>query len=376
MLICLLVENIVYSRRLKHIPVRITISGTRGKTTIVRLLASVLREQGRCVLAKTTGSDARYINPDGSEEAIPRRGLVSIIEQKKLIRRAHRQRVECLITEIMSISSENHFIETHKLIKPHITVLSNFRNDHLGSSRESLRTVTGQFLNDIYPGSRVFIHANEINSYIKEEADNQRATLSTVENNAPGGSAGSEKIKDLHFTENIDLVFSVSEFLGIEAKIIQKGIEKAEMDTGRLEVYRLRHKTRDVYFVNSFAANDPHSSSLVMEKILGLMNIVEPVIYGLLSLRSDRGERSRQWLDFVSADGNAFKNIFITGMHANVFIRELEKSEKIKVDKPGEITDHILSRVENRALIFGLANIKGTGKSLVEYWKREGERIY
>ena len=47
------------------IPLRVSISGTRGKTTLVRALASVLRESGRTVLAKTTGTQALMILPDG-----------------------------------------------------------------------------------------------------------------------------------------------------------------------------------------------------------------------------------------------------------------------------------------------------------------------
>jgi hypothetical protein len=88
MIAWLIVEVRHHNRNLKKIPLRITVSGTRGKTTVVRSLASILRLAGYQVLAKTTGSEARLILPDGTEEPIKRHGLTTIMEQKNwLIKR-------------------------------------------------------------------------------------------------------------------------------------------------------------------------------------------------------------------------------------------------------------------------------------------------
>ena len=67
------------------IPLRVAVTGTRGKSTVVRLLAAVLREDGWKVLAKTTGSEASLILPDGSERTLRRRGRPSILEQVRLL---------------------------------------------------------------------------------------------------------------------------------------------------------------------------------------------------------------------------------------------------------------------------------------------------
>ncbi|TFH29311.1 MAG: poly-gamma-glutamate synthase PgsB, partial [Myxococcales bacterium] len=60
-------ELILHRRRLKKIPIRIHVNGTRGKTSVTRLIAAGLREAGiRCV-AKTTGTVPRFILPNGRE---------------------------------------------------------------------------------------------------------------------------------------------------------------------------------------------------------------------------------------------------------------------------------------------------------------------
>ena len=79
-------------RFLKHlsdsIPLRICVTGSRGKSSVVRLITSILKEDGMSVLAKTTGSRPAVLYPDGSEAGIVRKGPVSILEQKKILKAA------------------------------------------------------------------------------------------------------------------------------------------------------------------------------------------------------------------------------------------------------------------------------------------------
>ncbi|MBC6948955.1 poly-gamma-glutamate synthase PgsB, partial [candidate division KSB1 bacterium] len=54
-LLYLIYERISLNRHRNAIPLRISMTGTRGKSSVVRMLASVLREDGKKVIAKTTG---------------------------------------------------------------------------------------------------------------------------------------------------------------------------------------------------------------------------------------------------------------------------------------------------------------------------------
>ncbi|HPG96753.1 MAG TPA: poly-gamma-glutamate synthase PgsB, partial [Rectinema sp.] len=59
-----IVEYQAHCRRLKAVPIRILVNGTRGKSTVTRLIAAGLAAGGLRVYAKTTGSAARIILPD------------------------------------------------------------------------------------------------------------------------------------------------------------------------------------------------------------------------------------------------------------------------------------------------------------------------
>src|SRR2546426_6775143 len=80
-----------HQRTLARIPVRVHVNGTRGKSSVTRLIAAGLRASGSRVFAKTTGTLARMILPDGSERDVYRVGRPNIIEQTRIVRRA----VEC-----------------------------------------------------------------------------------------------------------------------------------------------------------------------------------------------------------------------------------------------------------------------------------------
>ena len=136
-LIYLLVERFRVDSWRRKIPQMIAVTGTRGKSSVTRMLASVLRADGRKVLAKTTGSSPRFLWPDGSETEIRRRGPASVLEQKALLNHAARRNVDCVVAEVMSINPENHVVESHQLLKPDIVVVTNTWPDHVGAQGET-----------------------------------------------------------------------------------------------------------------------------------------------------------------------------------------------------------------------------------------------
>ena len=80
-----LLEFVFHRRRLSRIPIRVHVNGTRGKTSVTRLIAAGIREAGiRCV-AKTTGTVPRFILPNGREVPVYRPGGANVIEQKQAV---------------------------------------------------------------------------------------------------------------------------------------------------------------------------------------------------------------------------------------------------------------------------------------------------
>jgi poly-gamma-glutamate synthase PgsB/CapB len=238
-LIFLIAESILYNQKIKRIPLRISVSGTRGKSSITRTLASVFRAHGIKVLAKTTGSEAMYILPDGSTEPIRRRGVTTILEQKKLIARAVSLDVDCIITEIMSIHPDNHKTETHKLIKPTLTVFSNFRADHTDVVGESIGEITGLFINDIFPGSRIILPEKEVNEYLLAGTKQLGATLIAAKAGLIDELNLPESIYETHIKINLDAVTAAARYMGIPDDKIIRGILDTKLDKGQLGIFRI-----------------------------------------------------------------------------------------------------------------------------------------
>src|SRR5690349_10417614 len=68
----------MHRRRLATIQIRIHVTGTRGKSATVRLIAAAFRASGHRVVAKTTGTDPRLLLPDGTERPVRRWGAATI----------------------------------------------------------------------------------------------------------------------------------------------------------------------------------------------------------------------------------------------------------------------------------------------------------
>lgn len=372
MLVLLVAESVIIRRRLKRIPLRISVSGTRGKTWVTRALASVLRENGMSVLAKTTGSAAVLILPCGDEVAIKRRGIVSIIEQKKTVARAVKEKADCLVTEIMSIQEENHRVESAMLIKPHITIFTNFRADHLDAFGESREEIVKQFCSDIFTGSEIIINEDEATQTLRGEAENRGAAINLVGNGPESLPAESTTLPPLIPEENVRLVYYTARKLGIADDVIIRGITTMKYDIGETFVYKIKSPDKEILFVNSFAANDPHSTAIITERVIRECKLEDYAVAGLLALREDRAERTLQWCRYLSeADRVIFTPLFVTGRQSGIVKRKVPGAIPIAGERPAEITNRIVDLCKDKTVVFGLANISGRGQALAEYWINE-----
>src|SRR5688572_3631475 len=95
-------ELVVHRRNLRKIPIRVHVNGTRGKSSVTRLIAGALRESGTVTCAKTTGTLARFIQPDGKELPIYRPAGPNVLEQKRMVALAAAHEARALVIECMA----------------------------------------------------------------------------------------------------------------------------------------------------------------------------------------------------------------------------------------------------------------------------------
>ena len=122
-----LIEAILHNKAISKIPIRIHINGTRGKSSVTRLIAAGLRNGGIKTFAKTTGSSPRFIDDDGNDHVIQRFRPASIGEQIRMIGKFSRQSPDAIVMECMAVQPQYQWVSEHKILQSNYGVLTNVR---------------------------------------------------------------------------------------------------------------------------------------------------------------------------------------------------------------------------------------------------------
>ncbi len=378
---------------MRCLKLRIAVSGTRGKSSVTRLVAGALRESGLCVLAKTTGSAAMTILPDGTEREIARPGPASILENRMLLGLARRHRAEALVSEMMSISPECLRVESHRLLKPHTLLITNVRLDHRDEQGRTREEIARSLAGAIRPGCTVFVSETDHFSVFDERAQAVKARVIRVPDaNRSLLETDTALVRD-EFEENIGLALAATDSLGIPRPVALRGMSQARPDCGHLEVLRVALGAPPATWtlVSAFAANEPESTRRTLDKLRGMFPFSGAALRAVLNLRDDRGDRTLQWLDALK-DG-FFKEFDSVSLVGSVAVPALRRKVRTFRERPGvpsrlpvlpgrspeKITDIVSSdpaqgAKPGRGIIIGLGNMGGLGLQLKEYWERIGER--
>ncbi|MGW3124451.1 poly-gamma-glutamate synthase PgsB [Streptomyces sp. NPDC001107] len=294
----LLVAGLVEQRRhdanLAAIPTRVLVNGIRGKSSITRLCAGALRGSGLVTVAKTTGTAARFIHPDATEEPVYRKfGIANVVEQIGIVRRAAGYRPDVLVMECMAVMPALQEINQSKLIRSTIGVLCNVREDHLAEMGPTLDDVARSLSRSMPVGGICVTAERERLHILQQEADARNCELV----HAAPETVTDEELRGFSwftFKENVAIALAVAELLGVDRATALKGMYEAPPDPGVLSVERYRTPDgRRLRFANVFAANDPESTLMNITQLLELGAIHRP-LHVVINCRPDRVERNGQ----------------------------------------------------------------------------------
>lgn len=378
-IIYLFIEHLIVIRRVRRIPLRICVTGTRGKSSLTRLLAASLREEGFEVIGKTTGSRAKVIFPDGREKEITRHGPASLLEVRNFLKLASRLRVKAFVAELMSIHPESLLTESLGFLKPNYLLITNIRFDHteeMGSSEEEIAEC---FASAITENSTVMLLEEEFSPLLEERARKMKARVIKIPLNIFNTEYEKFKPSFLEFKENLALALGLMEFLGIKKEKALRAMENATPDFGSLRVWeaQLPEPSPKFYFVNVFAANDTLSTRIALSRIPQAFFNKKRII-GILNLRPDRGERTVQWAKAIREGVfPEIKEIWVNGIHSHAFTRMLGamkdiRLRRVKEKSAQELMSALFRKVAENTVIVGMGNIKGLGSELVEFWEEKG----
>ncbi len=358
----------------RRVPVRIHVNGSRGKSSVTRLIAAGLMAGGVRTLTKTTGSAARVILPDGRETPVRRRGAPNIREQLRIFRRAAAERAEAIVLECMAVRPDLQWICEHRIVGATIGVITNVRPDHLEAMGPRIDDVAKSLAGTVPMNSLLITAEDVFADYLAEVSHIQGSHFIK----ADPDSVSAEELapfKYVEFAENLSLALAVCEAAGVERGIALKGMYEVKPDIGALVPMCWRETGPDgmerrIDFVNLFAANDPESTAFVWDH-LNLPDHEDEAI-AVINIRADRMRRSK---DLAPLFGKRIRaaHYAVIGEQTDVFGEILRRAgvpgESI-VDLGGADAETIWSRLleisGERTRIVGLGNIGGVGVALLD----------
>jgi poly-gamma-glutamate synthase PgsB/CapB len=333
-------------------------------------------------LEKTTGSRAVLILPDGSEREIKRRGLPTVLEQKRVVRLAARLGARVLVTEMMSVREECLSAESRLLIRPNVLVVTNVRLDHIDLMGETREEIAACLASAFPRNGIVVIPEEEVLPVFAERAAKFGTKLVLFRKN-PASAADLQAGPAGIFAKNAGLAAEVARVLGIEDAVARRGISDARPDFGSLRAWDASDDGtgRPFGFVSAFAANDPDSTREVLAGVLADPTFSGRALFGLLSLRWDRGDRTLQWARaFEEGAFDGFTSIGLVGGQARALFHRLTRSPAgrngrflvLEERSPERIFRQLAALATGPALVVGMGNIRGPGVAIVEHWERKG----
>ena len=355
----------------RQIPIIIHINGTRGKSSVTRLIAAGLRAGGKKVLAKTTGSAPRLIFEDGSEIPIIRYFGANIKEQLKIIKYAAKRKIDILVLECMAVTPEYQWVNEHQMVQSDIGVITNSRLDHLDLMGPGIRNVTLSLCNTIPKNGVVYTSEKEMFPLMAKEAEKNNSELEFVDSQ----DITDNEIKRFSFIEhkeNVALALRVCKVCGVERKPALDNMYKAKPDIGATEIFQTEYNHKDIFFAHSFAANDPDSTKFLINYVKKLHPLIESIAI-VLNTRVDRMFRSKQLVKMISEIKH--DELFLIGQQTNTIKSYARKhSLPVKVTDLGwtdgdALLEEVTKISAKEILLFGICNIGGNGGIIVDYFR-------
>jgi poly-gamma-glutamate synthase PgsB/CapB len=362
-------EQRQHYKHLHSIPARVLVNGIRGKSSITRLCAGALRGGGLVTAAKTTGTAARFIHPDGSEEPVYRKfGIANVVEQIGIVRRAAAYRPDALVIECMAVMPDLQEINQSKLIRSTIGVLCNVREDHLAEMGPTLDDVARSLSRSMPVGGICLTAEQDRLPILREEAAKRNCELIAVDPE----SVTDEEMRGfgwITFKENVAIALAVAELLNVNRQLALEGMWAAPPDPGVLQVHQYRAGRRLLRFANVFAANDPESTLMNIDQLRRQGAITDP-LHVIINCRPDRVERNGQMgalipeiaperVVLIGEPTRSARSTIPAEWHDRVV--DLGGSRS-----PRELLRGIVGGIERQASLIAIGNIHGQGELLIE----------
>ena len=345
------VEAVLHRRSLVRIPIRVHVAGSRGKTTVTRLVGAGLRGAGLRVLVKTTGTVPLVIMPDGSERPWRRRGLPSIGEQMRVARMAARLKVNAIVIESMAIQPEYLWASERYLVRATHAVVTNLRPDHeeeLGSDPEDMAVALAL----VVPSRGHLVVSREA----AEPAVLHRARALGTKVEIVSES-GIDAV-------NRAMALAVCASVGVDQVRAREGMKAAGGDPGQFFIRTVETAMGPVRFASAFACNDPESFFRLWQEHRPPEGTVV-----LFNGRADRPLRTRAFLKLFATIGPGIR-LYLSGVVPPGEVRiagiPAERVARLRARTAEKAFEELAEAADESRTVWGVGNFAGLGARILE----------
>ncbi|MDY4889675.1 MAG: poly-gamma-glutamate synthase PgsB [Sphaerochaetaceae bacterium] len=351
-----IVENAFHQKRLKEIPVRILVNGTRGKTSICSLLTAVLNENGYRAVGRTTGSEARILHHDGTSEPFIRRLPARITEMVPFIRLCSHEKADCVIVECMALGAEYQKAFSRMLIKPTHVIISNSYVDHVAEIGSTKEETIWTLANSIYPGCDGFFTESEYKPFCEERGS--RFHLVAEKNYQEMNLDSRIPVHN----SNVSLAVALCNLLGISESLVLQAIGKAIPDVGLQDSIMGRNGS---LLIPSFSINDYHCMSQAIDDAKYNQALGKNLCV-IFNNRSDREYRIILMKKILKAKGHLITCVYCIGDYPDKVMRFFKSSGVNAMSISVSDLYQKFNSDSDETVFLGLGNIKGGGNALLE----------
>jgi len=294
--------------RLQRIPLRVLITGSRGKSSTVRLIHAALMAGGIPTLGKMTGTASRELDTAGAEHPTNRIGQVSILEMLETVHRSFKRdevAPEAIVLECMAVTPDLIDLCTTDIVRPQVSIVTNALWDHLEEQGTSLEQIAVS-LSGAMAGAEVAItaeHREATRAVLAYEASARGCAFDSVDGALLPPDI-LDRLRGAH-PDNVAMALAVAAFAGVDRDVAVEGMEAATVEPLPLlpvvtEIDGIEWWYRDIGSVN-----DTDSLTPALEEARAQMPS-DAVTLAILTTRWDRPLRAIQFAASITpadADG-------------------------------------------------------------------------
>ena len=356
-----------HKEKMKNLKVRVHVNGIRGKSSVTRLMAGVLRAGEYNTLAKVTGNSPNVIDQEGNDIPIVRKGPANVLEQVQVIKEHIDEEVDALVLECMAVKPKFQKFLEDQVINSDISIFTNIREDHMEEMGYTLEDIA-ESLSSTLPAKGGYCITSEDNPKLRDILEKKCKERGTEFYNALDYKVGNSYMKKFKHREhkpNVQLGIALANILGISKN---KALEEMLLVKPEKEVLTIKtflFGDKKLIWSNMFSINDKASCALNWKSICEDEDIEKNATnVCILNNREDRPDRTLQFLDLISEKLHFDLNITFGAFKEQV-VNRLQKAKKevlvaddLVIENPEEFIKQIFKKTNsNCVLLFGLMNI-------------------